>query len=77
MAETSAITVTVKMAEMDVVTDGWSLKTILGSCVGIILSDPDRRVSGLAHIMLPAKQRDDERHRQVRRLRRYPRSWPA
>jgi chemotaxis protein CheD len=53
-------TVTVKMAEMDVVTDGRSLKTILGSCVGVIVRDPDRRVSGLAHIMLPARRNDDE-----------------
>jgi chemotaxis protein CheD len=52
-------TVTVKMAEMDVVTDARRLKTILGSCVGIILRDPERRVSGLAHIMLPARHRDD------------------
>ncbi len=51
---------TVKMAEMDVVTDGRSLKTILGSCVGVILRDPEKRVSGLAHIMLPEKRRDDE-----------------
>lgn len=50
---------TVKMAEMDVVTDGRSLKTILGSCVGVILRDPEKRVSGLAHIMLPEKRRDD------------------
>ena len=52
-------TVTVKMADMDVVTDGKSLKTILGSCVGVILRDADRRVSGLAHIMLPTRHRDD------------------
>jgi chemotaxis protein CheD len=53
-------TVTVKMAEMDVVTDGRSLKTILGSCVGVIVRDPERRVSGLAHIMLPVRRHDDE-----------------
>jgi chemotaxis protein CheD len=53
-------TVTVKMAEMNVVTDGRSLKTILGSCVGVILRDSERRVSGLAHIMLPARRRDDD-----------------
>ena len=51
--------VTVKMAEMNVVTDSGRLKTILGSCVGIILRDPERRVSGLAHIMLPARHRED------------------
>jgi chemotaxis protein CheD len=52
--------VTVKMAEMDVVTDERCLKTILGSCVGVILRDPDRRVSGLVHIMLPACRPGDE-----------------
>jgi chemotaxis protein CheD len=51
--------VNIKMAEMDVVADGRSLKTILGSCVGVILRDPDRHVSGLAHIMLPERRRDD------------------
>jgi chemotaxis protein CheD len=49
----------VKMAGIDVVSDARRLKTILGSCVGIILRDPERRVSGLAHIMLPARHRDD------------------
>ncbi len=52
-------TLTVKMAEMGVVNDDRRLKTILGSCVGIILRDPERRVSGLAHIMLPARHRED------------------
>ncbi len=56
----SGETVTVKMADMDVVTDGNSLKTILGSCVGIILRDSERGVSGLAHIMLPVRRRDDD-----------------
>jgi chemotaxis protein CheD len=52
--------VTVKMAEMEVVADGRVLKTVLGSCVGVLLRDPDRKVSGLAHIMLPARRHDDE-----------------
>jgi chemotaxis protein CheD len=52
-------TVHVKMAGIDVVRDARRLKTILGSCVGIILRDPERMVSGLAHIMLPARHRDD------------------
>ena len=51
--------VTVKMAEMEVVADAGRLKTILGSCVGIILRDPERHVSGLAHVMLPARHRED------------------
>jgi chemotaxis protein CheD len=53
-------TVTVKMAEMQVVADERSLKTVLGSCVGIIVRDPDRKVSGLAHVMLPLRRFDDE-----------------
>ncbi len=52
--------VTVKMAEMEVISDGRNLKTVLGSCVGVVLRDPERKVSGLAHIMLPARRRDDE-----------------
>ena len=55
----TSTTVNVKMAEMDVVTDARSLKTILGSCVGIILRDPVRRVSGLAHVMLPNRRSED------------------
>ena len=51
--------VTVKMAEMGVVSNQGRLKTILGSCVGVILRDPGRSVSGLAHIMLPSRQRSD------------------
>jgi chemotaxis protein CheD len=29
------------------------LRTILGSCVGVCLYDPQERVTGMAHIMLP------------------------
>ena len=54
--------VTVKMAEMEVIADGRSLKTVLGSCVGVVLRDPERKVSGLAHIMLPSRRHDDEAH---------------
>jgi chemotaxis protein CheD len=51
-------TTIVKMAELTV--EEWGgeaatvLKTTLGSCVGVFLLDPRRRVAGLAHIMLPA-----------------------
>jgi len=48
------------MAEMQVISDERSLKTVLGSCVGIIVRDRDRKVSGLAHVMLPARRSDDE-----------------
>ena len=51
--------VNVRMAEMNVVRDSYSLKTILGSCVGVILHDPVKHVSGLAHVMLPRNARSD------------------
>lgn len=60
----SNATQVVKMAEISVVKhngDGphMQLKTTLGSCVGIILSDQKMRVHGLAHIMLPEKLKKD------------------
>ena len=45
------------MAEIGYAHDGASLKTTLGSCVGVILRDRDRRVAGLAHVMLPFRLR--------------------
>jgi chemotaxis protein CheD len=51
--------VTVRMADMQVVSGEGSLKTILGSCVGIILWDCSRRVAGLAHVLLPRLQKGD------------------
>ena len=45
----------VQMAEIVVVENSHLLKTTLGSCVGIVLYDEIRRVTGLAHIMLPRK----------------------
>ena len=51
--------VNVRMAEMNLVRDSHSLKTILGSCVGVILHDPVKRISGLAHVMLPRATRND------------------
>ncbi|MFW6180224.1 MAG: chemotaxis protein CheD [Spirochaetota bacterium] len=56
-------TVIVKMAEMDVVestpSEPVSLKTTLGSCVGIILAHAKSGLHGLAHIMLPERLRED------------------
>jgi chemotaxis protein CheD len=51
--------VNVRMAEMNMVENSHSLKTILGSCVGVILHDPNRRISALAHVMLPRSSRGD------------------
>ena len=51
--------VSVRMAEMSTVRESGRLKTILGSCVGVILYDPARRISGMAHAMLPRRVRGD------------------
>jgi chemotaxis protein CheD len=57
-------TVLVGMAEMAVVRcegqEQVQLKTTLGSCVGVVLRDRSKRIYGLAHVMLPEKQHDDE-----------------
>jgi chemotaxis protein CheD len=50
-------TVIVKMAEIGYAVDGAQQKTTLGSCVGVIVRDRDRRVAGLAHVMLPRRLR--------------------
>lgn len=56
-------TVLVKMAEVSVVENtqeiSFKLKTTLGSCVGIILSDAKRGIHGLAHVLLPEKMQGD------------------
>jgi chemotaxis protein CheD len=51
--------VLVKMAEIQVVENSKNLKTTLGSCVGVVLHDAKKGISGLAHIMLPRKTRED------------------
>lgn len=52
-------TILVRMNDMAFSTGPARLKTTLGSCVGVILHDPQRKVAGLAHIMLPECLRDD------------------
>ncbi len=56
--------VVVRMAEMQVVKSTRerpvTLKTTLGSCVGILLADRLNQVYGLAHVMLPEKVPGDQ-----------------
>jgi chemotaxis protein CheD len=57
-------TYVVKMAEISVVKNNGgsepvNLKTTLGSCVGVILTDKKSGVHGLAHIMLPEMLKKD------------------
>lgn len=49
----------IKIAEIAVVSDSVVLKTTLGSCVGVILHDGESCTSGIAHILLPQRLRDD------------------
>jgi len=37
------------------------LKTLLGSCIGIVLYDPIAKVGGILHIMLPKKTGNDSK----------------
>ncbi|WP_419873128.1 chemotaxis protein CheD [Candidatus Pristimantibacillus sp. PTI5] len=49
--------VKVGMADLNIATDGAILKTTgLGSCVGLTLFDPIRKVAGMAHVMLPSSE---------------------
>ncbi len=41
------------MGEIRVARDGGTLRTFLGSCVGLVLLDRRRRLAGVAHIVLP------------------------
>ena len=43
----------VGIGEIGVVIEQGILKTLLGSCIGLVLHDPKCRVGGLAHIVLP------------------------
>jgi chemotaxis protein CheD len=46
-------TVSVRMSEFVVINGGQTIRTLLGSCVGVTLFDARTRVGGLAHIVLP------------------------
>lgn len=50
----------IQMAQMGIVRGGRRIKTTLGSCVGVVLHDAQRRIAGLAHIMLPRRLRGDD-----------------
>ena len=44
---------TVKMGEIAVARDGGLLRTLLGSCLGVVLYDRRLRAAAMAHIVLP------------------------
>jgi len=58
-AAEAPIVVTVRMSEIAVVANGETIRTLLGSCIGVALYDSDRRVGGLAHVVLPESRGQD------------------
>lgn len=50
------MTKSIYMGQMDTVRTPDTLKTTLGSCVGLVLYDPKTDVFGMAHIMLPKSE---------------------
>ncbi len=55
----SSQTVSVGIAEMNVIKQSGMLRTTLGSCLGVCLYDRKKRIAGLSHIMLPV-QKDEK-----------------
>ncbi len=52
--------VVVNMGCLEVAESPTHLVALLGSCVGIALYDPETRIGGLAHVMLPSSERGNE-----------------
>ena len=46
--------INVGIADMGIAKTPDILRTVLGSCVGICLYDPQKKIAGLSHIMLPS-----------------------
>lgn len=53
--------VVINIGELAVSKEPASLETILGSCVAVCLWDPQRRIGGLNHYLLPCEQRGAEK----------------
>ncbi len=48
-----AVQPSIRMGEMSVAGEGEELRTLLGSCLGLVLYDRRLKLGGLAHIVLP------------------------
>ena len=49
----------VRMGELRTGSAGDSFRTLLGSCIGLAIWDPQAKVGGLAHVMLPSSSGHD------------------
>lgn len=56
-----AVNPSIRMGEISIAGDGEELRTLLGSCIGLVLYDRRHRVGGLAHIVLPYANGKTER----------------
>lgn len=52
-ASPNGVTPSIGMGEIGVAREAGTLRTFLGSCVGLVLLDRRRRLAGVAHIVLP------------------------
>ncbi len=50
--------ININMAEFKVAKAPGTMRTVLGSCVGVFLYDPHAKIGGLLHIMLPEHPSD-------------------
>lgn len=51
--------ITVGVGDLKITQAPHVLKTLLGSCIGVVLHDPVNKIGGLLHIMLPKKNGTD------------------
>lgn len=51
--------ITVGVGDLKITQAPHVLKTLLGSCIGVVLHDPVNKIGGLLHIMLPQKNGND------------------
>jgi len=49
--------INVGIADMGVAASPNTLRTILGSCIGICIYDPKMKIGGMSHIMLPSSKK--------------------
>ena len=57
----TTVTPSIRMGEMGVAINDGVLRTLLGSCIGLVLYDRKRKVGGLAHIVLPESRGETDR----------------
>ena len=64
--ELEVATHTIRVGELHVSRKPVIIKTLLGSCVSVCLYDPDARVGGMNHILLPGNADMDQFNRSAR-----------